>query len=70
VPSCRRQLERAPGAFLPANVREVGRRRRALSVRRQRRLGLQLALAAEVGDGLCEVPDRDRGDAGESRFSS
>ena len=46
--SCRRQLERAPGAFLPADVGEVGRRRHAVSVRRQRRLGLELALALVV----------------------
>ena len=70
VPARRRQLERAPGALLPADVREVGRRRRAVSVRHQRRFGLQLALAAQVRDGLCEVTDRDRGDAGESCFSS
>ena len=34
----------------------------------QRRLGLQLELAAQVRDGLGEVPDRDRGDPGERRL--
>ena len=46
VPARCRQLERAPGALLPADVGEVGRRSRAVTVRRERRLGLQLELAA------------------------
>ena len=66
VPARGGQLERAPGAFLPADVREVGRRAGAVAVRRKRRLGLQLELAAQVGGRLGEVPDRDRGDARES----
>ena len=66
VAARRCQLERAAGPFLAADVGEVGRRRRTVAVRRQRRLGLQLELAAQVGDRLGEVADRDRGDAGES----
>ena len=41
----------------------------SVAVRRERRLRLQLELAAQVGDGLGEVPDRDRGDAGERRLA-
>ena len=40
-----------------------------VAVRRERRLGLQLELAAQVGHGLGEVPDRDRGDARERRLA-
>ena len=67
--ACGRQLERAPGAFLAAHVGEVGRGCGAVAVRRERRLGLQLELAAQVGGGLGEMPDRHRGDAGESRLA-
>ncbi len=69
MPARRCQLERAPGAFLPADLGEVGRRRRAVAVRRQRRLGLQLDLAAQIADRLGEVPDRHRGDTRESSLS-
>ena len=62
------QLERAAGAFLAADIGEVGRRRRTVAVRRQRRLGLQLELAAQVGRGLREVVDRDCGDTRERGF--
>ena len=60
------QLERAPGTFLPAHVRKVGCHCRAVPVRHERRLGLQLELATEEGRGLGEMPDRDRGDPRES----
>ena len=69
VPARRCQLERAPGAFLPADVGEVGRGRAPIPVRDERRLGLELQLAAQVPDRLGEVPDRDRGDACESSLS-
>ena len=64
-----RELERAPGAFLSPDVGEVGRRRRAVAVRHERRLGLQVALATQVGDRLGEMPDRDRGNAGKRRLA-
>ena len=38
-------------------------------VRHERRLGLQLELATEEGRGLGEMPDRDRGDARQSRLA-
>ena len=63
------ELERAPGAFLAAHVGEVRRRSSGRAVRRERLLGLQLQLAAQVGGRLGEVPDRDRGDASESRLA-
>ena len=66
VPARSGQLECAPGTFLPAHVRKVGCRRRAVPVRRERRLGLQLELAAQIARGLGEVPDRDRSDARKS----
>ncbi len=69
VPARSRQLERASGAFLATHVREVGHRGGAMAVRRERRLGLELELAAQVRGRLGEVPDRDRGDARESGLS-
>jgi hypothetical protein len=69
VPTRGGELERAAGAFLPANVREVGRRRRAVAVRRKRRLRLQLELSSQVGRRLGEMVDRDRVDAGKSRLA-
>jgi hypothetical protein len=65
VPTGRGQLERAPGAFLPADVGQIRCRRCAMAVRRERLLGLELALSAQIRDRLGEVPDRDRGYSGE-----
>ena len=57
------ELERAARALLAADVGEVGRigLRRLVGRLRRRRT----ELAAQVGDGLGEVPDRDRLDAAE-----
>jgi hypothetical protein len=70
VAARRRQLERPPGPFLPANVGEIGSAGRALAVRRQRRLGVELELAAQVRDGLGEMPDGNSGDACERSLPS
>ncbi len=59
------ELERAPRPLLPADVGQVGRRRRAVAVRRQRRLGLELTLAAKVRNRLGEMAERDGVDTGE-----
>ena len=64
-----RELERTARALLSADLGEVGCRRRAVAVRHERRLGLELELAAQEGDGLGEMVDRDRVDAGEGRLS-
>ncbi len=58
-------LERPPGPLLAAHVREVrhlGERLEVVGRRRQRR---RVAFAAQVGDGVGEVADADRLDAGE-----
>jgi hypothetical protein len=65
VPARGGELERAPGALLPADVGEIQRRGRAVAVRCNRWLGFQLELAAQVGGCLGEVPDRNRCDSGE-----
>jgi ADP-ribose pyrophosphatase len=61
-----RELERAAGTLLPAHLREVG-----VSRCRRRTVGLvrrRLVLAAKVGDGLGEMTQRHRIDAGERRL--
>ena len=63
------EFECAPRALLPANVREVRPGLCAKAVRRERRLGLELALSAQIRDRLGEVPDRDRGYTGERSLS-
>src|SRR5581483_6524733 len=63
------ELERPPGPLLPADVGEIRRYSRAVPVRRDRLLWLQLELATQVGSRLCEVPDRNRGNAGERRLA-
>ena len=59
------QLESAPRSLLSADLGQVGRRCRAAAVRRQRRLGLELELAAQVRDRFGKVADGDGGDSGE-----
>ena len=59
-------LERAPRTLLAAHVLEVGRRRQLERARRQDGVGLEIA--AQVRDGVGEVPEGDRLDAGERRL--
>src|SRR5205085_10088974 len=61
-----RDLERTPGALLSAHVLEVGRRRQLLLARRNDRIRLEVA--AEIRDGIGEMPKRDGLDAGERRL--
>ena len=70
VPARGSQLERAASTFLAADVGEVGRRHSTVRVGRQRPLGIQLELAAQVRDGLGEVANRHGGDAGERSLPS
>ena len=58
-------LERAAGALLPADVGEVGLRRCRCAPVRRGRVRRRLPLAAQVGDGLRQVAERDGVDAGE-----
>jgi hypothetical protein len=67
VPAGRGQLERTPGALLPAHVGEVGVEELRPPVR-GRLVGRRLALAAEVRRRLRQVPDRNRLDPGQSRL--
>ena len=64
VPPGRGDLERSPRAFLAPDVAEIGRRGR-VAVRRRRLVRRRIALAAQIRDGLGEVPDRDGLDPGE-----
>ena len=59
-----RELESAASSFLAAHVGEVGQGRLLELLRPRRRRSRDLLLAAEVGDRLREVPDRDDVDAG------
>ena len=69
VSACGPELERPPRSLLTMDVGEIGSLSRALAVRRERRLGVELELTAQIGRGLGEMADRDRGDAGESRLA-
>jgi hypothetical protein len=69
VPARCGQLERAARPLLPADVCEVGPGSGAVPVRRQRRLGPQLELAAQVRNGLGKVADRNGDDTCEGSFA-
>jgi hypothetical protein len=66
VPARRRELERPPRPFLPADVGEVGTVRPLLLLRRLDRGRAQLA--AEIGDGLGQMAHGDRVDPRERRL--
>ena len=70
VPARGRELERAPGALLTADVDEVGRRQVADVAVPARRLGAASRLAAQVGDRLGEMPHRNRLDAGQRHLGA
>ncbi len=65
VTAGRGDLERAPGAFLAADIREIGNAGEHLEVVLGRRRLRRLVLAAEIRDRLAEMPHSDRLDARE-----